>query len=273
MKKIYFFITLISLLFLFQCQNKPISKKEILKPKRTIKFSQIYIGRLNINSPLSLKYPSEYCLEDGYLYKSIPHRIGDINLYSSTPQKLDSFNGKSIIAYGIYKKDLNQILKKSTKCPENYGRKQSMMQLRSDWVSKETGFRIGRSTKEKLKSFQYLEYSKITEFKGFNIVTSKNSKEIKVNFKNNLNTTLQNLSIIAQYESMRGKPRPYFKRKEFKDIAQNKTISIFFQSSFEIPGAMKNKRRSTKAILRNIIIKGDAPQIKINIKKNIRFKE
>ena len=67
------------------------------------------------------------------------------------PTKNNKALGKVVQITGVKDSDLNKIIVKKGKAPADYGKQQSMMQIRSDWVGEETGFNIGRSTFEKLK--------------------------------------------------------------------------------------------------------------------------
>lgn len=153
MKRVKLYSLLLIAPISFNCANK-----EILKPLPEDKslYEKVFVGILNKNSPLSLKYPSELCLDDGFLYKGVPYRIENYNLYSKPEIELKAFEGKVIIIQGSFKKDVNRIMTKMKACPADYGREKSYLQIRSDWVSNETGFAIGRSSKKDFLSCNIL---------------------------------------------------------------------------------------------------------------------
>ncbi len=194
MKRVKLYSLLLIAPISFNCANK-----EILKPLPEDKslYEKVFVGILNKNSPLSLKYPSELCLDDGFLYKGVPYRIENYNLYSKPEIELKAFEGKVIIIQGSFKKDVNRIMTKMKACPADYGREKSSLQIRSDWVSNETGFAIGRSSKKRLSQLQYFEYMRVEEFNGLEIIKEDKIKKVRVSFKNIFDRDLKDISIIV----------------------------------------------------------------------------
>ncbi|WP_372365828.1 hypothetical protein [Candidatus Uabimicrobium sp. HlEnr_7] len=222
----------------------------------------VFVGTLVKNEPLGLKNPSEYCLEDGHIYKGAKYRIAGKNIHSSNPQDLSSIYGKTVIVYGKLVKDLNKILTKGEKAPEDYGREQSMMQIRSDWVTEETGFSVGRSTKKRLKRFSYIEYSKVEEFKGLQVEKSDNI--ITVTLKNTFENDIKDLSIIAHYEVVFGKPSPRYTTNTIDNLYSQQSITITFPTIFSQQSPNRRQKRAAK--YRDIIITATAENFHLNIR-------
>lgn len=190
--------------------------------------SVTYIMPIYKNAPLSLKNPSEYCLEDEKLYTGSEYRAGELNIFSADEKKPLKADFKFALIVGKIKKDMNPKLKFKSECPTGYGEKESEQQLRSDWVSKETGFTIGRSTKDIMKDISYIEVQKISEFKGFELRRTKKYGYSSVYFKNSLNTEIPELTITAHYESSgKGKPYPDYRHKTYTNV--QKGDKIFFE--------------------------------------------
>ncbi len=168
-----------------------------------------FIGVLKLNKPLTYKNPSELALEDNFIYKTSDYTLSRLYIHSSKDINFRDYEGKTVKIKGFLKKDLNNLIKKKEKAPDNYGKVESLAQMRSDWVSDFTGFEIGKSTKEKLKNINYIEAFEIEEFKAFNI--EFNDSESTVTFENIFDFEINNLLIVGHYETRSyGKPQPRF---------------------------------------------------------------
>lgn len=202
---------------------------------------KLFVGVLKRTYPLSFKKPSEYCLEDGYLYKSADYKIGELFLHSDSPQDLTAFEGKIVMAWGQEEQDLTRIIVKKEKAPEDYGREAGMMQIRSDWVGEETGFNIGHSTHEKLKQVPFFRYTQIQEFQGIEVINEETQLQVK--FTNTLEKVLTTVEIIGHYESTsRGKPSPYYDTKTHQNVQPKQLIEEIFKASVTIEERRKDFR-------------------------------
>ena len=217
----------------------------------------IYVGVLGKTYPLAWKNPSEYALEDGYLYKSTDYSLGEMNLLST--QDLSAFVGKIVVVHALLDKDLNKILVKKGKCPEDYGRKENMVQIRNDWVGAETGFDIGRSTRAKLKHVPFLRCCKIELFGGLKIKHNTKQKELKIIFRNTFKQPLNGLRMVAHYETMYAKPSPTYKTQPIPALLPQKV------ATFKVPIFISERRR---AQLDSIIIEGQEGNLIFMIKSS-----
>ncbi len=190
MRKIFLCLLIFSVL--------PLIAQETLTEPQPI----IFLGILHKTYPLALKCPSEYCLEDGYLYQSTNYAIGNVNFYYEFKRDISSLAGKIVVARGRMLRGLNKILTKLGKAPEDYGKEQSMMQIRSDWVREETGFQIGHSTLEKLSQVSYFHAMDIEEYKGFSIKKA-DKKNIEASFTNSVDSPMV-FTFEGHYESTMG---------------------------------------------------------------------
>lgn len=204
----------------------------MMQAQEKINTTMILVGELKANQPKALKNPSEYMLEDGYLYKGADFRVGTLNIYSTQARDLGIWTGKIVMLRGQIKKDLNQILHKAEKAPEDYGQAESMMQLRSDWVAPETGFTIGRSTSQKLKQVSFFEFESIEEYKGFMI--KKERDTIQMSFANLLSQPIPILQVTGRYESTKGKPTPHYIEHQFNQLSPQTQIMLEFSNKIAI---------------------------------------
>ncbi|BBM85803.1 hypothetical protein [Candidatus Uabimicrobium amorphum] len=223
-----------------------------------------YVGTLVKNVPLGMKNPSEYCLEDGYIYKGAAYRIAGMNIHSDQQQDLSPLAGKVVIIYGKVVKDLNKILVKGEKAPEDYGREQSMMQIRSDWVTEETGFSIGRSSKEKLKEFSFIHYSKVEEFTGLQV--EENDTTVSVTFRNMFDRDIKDLQITAHYEVVFGKPQPRYTTNQVNYLYKGQSVTLTFPMTFNTQ-RFKHSKRKRSAKYRDINISAHNDNLRIHITK------
>lgn len=185
----------------------------------------VIVGFLYETYPKDWRYPSEYVLEDGYLYKGASHHIGQTYAHLGSVNVPANLLNKTVIAYGTLDKDLNQILVKGEKAPDNYGEEErgEPMQARSDWFAPETGFSIGRSTKRQLESVEFFRVKKVEEFKGFTV--TKNDKSIEVSFTNTFDQDLQSVEIVAHYEPTFVKPTAKYETHFSGPITKGQTIT------------------------------------------------
>ncbi|HMV79067.1 MAG TPA: hypothetical protein PL048_00500 [Leptospiraceae bacterium] len=227
--------------------------------------SVTYIMPIYKNLPLSLKNPSEYCLEDEKLYTGSEFRAGELNIFSADEKKPLKADFRFAVIVGKLKKDMNSKLKFKSECPAGYGEMESSQQLRSDWVSKETGFTIGRSSRDIMKEISYIEVQKISEYKGFELRRTKKYGYSSVYFKNSLSTEIPELTITAHYESKgKGKPYPDYRNKTYTNV--QKGDKIFF----EIPHkyAKEKEDPSDKSVsfhLHSVSATAVTPDIKISL--------
>ncbi len=212
----------------------------------------IKTGTLTKNVVLGLKNPSEYCLDDGNLYKGADYRINDINIVFSNDVNTKKIAGKPVVLYGKLKKDMTKIIKKVGECPEDYGREQSMMQLRSDWMAPETGFSVGKSTFEILRNTYYFEVSKLYLYNGIKSYKDK-SGNMNVTFTNLFEDQLEDVKITAHYETTFGKPAPIYEDKSYKALAPRKSVQAVFKNDGKVETTYRDRRKSEKR-LESIII-------------------
>ncbi|HEO64830.1 MAG TPA: hypothetical protein ENI73_03070 [Spirochaetes bacterium] len=229
------------------------SKKGIhyFKPAKKL---HLTLGILVKNKPKGLLNPSEYVLEDGYLYKGADYRVNGTNIVLTDKKNINNLAGKVVIIYYDIKKDLNKILEKKGKAPKDYGEQESMMQMREDWVSKETGFHIGHSTRKRLKTINYFKVIKIAHYPGFSTHEKKDSYQ--VNFTNYFNGSITGLEITAHYEGGTGKPSSkHVSVKKLKRLAKGGKMSVSINKLLN-PGTKIKRKRAYR--LNSVIISGKA---------------
>ena len=152
---------------------------------------------------------------------------------------------------------------KGEKAPDDYGQKQSMMQIRSDWVTEETGFSVGRSTKKRLRDFSFIRYTKVEEFTG--LVVEKNENHIVVTFHNTFTHAIKTLRIGAHYEIVFGKPTPRYITNSIDILRPGQKISLTFPVSFKESRPSKPRKRTAK--FRDIFVASGSENFQLQIQK------
>lgn len=152
-----------------------------------------------------------------------------------------------VIIQGSVHENLFEKLIRKNECPPNYGEKESNQQIRSDWVSAETGFTVGRSTSGKLKSIRYLEAAEIKPFSGFTLHKEAETESYTAVFKNTLQVPVNNLEIVAHYESHSfGKPMPHYITRKFPLVKPGQratyVMPVMHESADSQPGKKKKFR-------------------------------
>ncbi len=247
MTKVIVSATLLAIVF-----NLNLFSEKGIKYFKPAKKLHLTLGVLVKNKPKGLLNPSEYVLEDGYLYKGADYRINGTNIVLTSKKNRKDLVGKVVIIYYDVKKDLNKILKKKGKAPKDYGMQESMMQMREDWVSEETGFNIGHSTRKKLKTINYFKVVKIVHYPGFSVNEKKGSYQ--VNFRNYLNGPITGLQINAHYEGGTGKPvSKHVSIKKLKRLAKGRKSSVLIKKLLYPERKVKGKRAYR---LNSVIISG-----------------
>jgi hypothetical protein len=231
---------LISLIFVFL--GSIVVSEEI--PEKDKKKDFLLVTNLIKNSPLSLKHPSEYCLEDNYLYEGATHRAGELNVFILPDRNTEIPGDRFVIIRGSVQKGLDKKLTKKSECPAGYGEKESSQQIRSDWVADETGFSVGKSSTEKMKTIAYIEAENITAFKGFTLSRDSDKKMYKAVFTNNLKVPVKNLKLVAHYESHGfGKPMPHFTSKKFPLVKPGQKATYIIPETLENKDKMRGRKQ------------------------------
>ncbi|HCL57700.1 MAG TPA: hypothetical protein DHW82_11935 [Spirochaetia bacterium] len=223
-----------------------------------------FLAVLQKNYPKEWKNPSEYVLEDGYLYQGVNYSItGGTHVYADASLDLEKYAGKTVLLKGSFQKDLNRILIKGEKVPENYGDEESKMQIRSDWVGEETGFNIGHSTKEKLKQVSYFQITSIEEYQGKISFTQK-GKTVLFIFENQL-IDISKAEVIVHYETNGyGKPSPYYETVKIKNLKKGKIFQKTIPLIVKIKAVKKDKITCS---MRDIVLKYQSGSVQILVQK------
>lgn len=162
------------------------------------------VGMLVANEPKLVTSPSEYCLDDGKLYRGAPARIGSVNVMTS--EALDALAGKLVVAYGVLEPSLLDALTAIGTCPAGYGDDSPELQMRSDWVCPEGGFRTSR---EKLQKLPWLRASSVRTVTLHQVVSKAEvADQAVVELRNPFDQALDALSAQLHYEGGPGKPMP-----------------------------------------------------------------
>ncbi len=164
--------------------------------------AEVHVARLVHNEPLSLMAPSEYCLDDGKLWKGSMYRLGRVNVFG-LDKELAAIKGRNPIAIvGTKKLGLDSKLQSTGPCPENY--EPIQVQMRSDWVAPEGG---PNTTHENLKALPYIEGAEVREVHMAEFLES-DTTTLRVRLRNPFSENFSGLKFEAHYEGGAGKPMP-----------------------------------------------------------------
>jgi hypothetical protein len=239
---------------------------------------------LRKNSPKTFKNPSEYKLEDGYLYTGANYSIvGGKHVAVDNKINLGDYTNKIVLISGSYQKDLNSILRKGELAPSDYGQQESMQQLRSDWVGEETGFNIGQSTKAKLKEVSYFQIREIEVYSHLSFKKSKQKNTAEFSFTNKLGRDLENITLRLHYETNDGrKPNPVYKSVAIKKLAKGETLirKIPLFSDDNEDGQTQNnhpkkkmkphkKRKDGIVSLQDVVLEFETQNIRASVKQYV----
>ncbi len=165
--------------------------------------SPALVGTLIENERFSVMHPSEYCLDDGFVYAGAPARVGTLNVF--TTAAVAPLSGTTVIARGTREPSLLAALEKRGACAADYGNEpREMPQMRSDWVSPEGGFRTTRRKLEGLAGFR--AHSVTAIHLGGEV--SRDGGTVVVELVNPFAASLDAIGAFAHYEGGPGKPMP-----------------------------------------------------------------
>ncbi len=172
----------------------------------------VFVGRLTENVPLGVGNPSAYCLEDGKLYETASHRMEGVNVFGvGALVTLTGAAARDIVAVtGRLEHGLDKAVKAVGPCPKAY-LEPEIMQMRSDWVSPECGFDLGRSTTAKLATLDYIVAERIARVELVEVLTKGPTARVRV--RNPFDVELRDVTVVWHYETRsKGKPMGHEER-------------------------------------------------------------
>lgn len=169
--------------------------------------SPALVGTLVENERYSVTHPSEYCLDDGFVYAGAPARVGTLNVF--TTAAVAPLDGTTVLARGTREPSLLAALEQRGACAADYGdERREMPQMRGDWVSPEGGFRTTRRKLEGLAGFRARSVTAL--HLGGEI--SRDGDTVVVELVNPFAASLDAIGAFARYEGGPGKPMPLRER-------------------------------------------------------------
>ncbi len=165
----------------------------------------LFVGLLRRNRPADQIAPSEYCLDDGKLWRGSDYRLGRINVFGVAAGEIQT-GGDPVAVYAVRRPSLDAALVEVGPCPEGYGAEADRIQMRSDWVCDEGGF---RTSHEKLATVPYLEASAVEVVRLHRIVDQSDTTT-RIELHNPFAVALEPIALRLHYEGGPGKPMPTF---------------------------------------------------------------
>ena len=182
---------------------------------------EAHVGWLVTNVAGDMAPPSQYCLDDGSLYKGAPYRLGRINVFMASAVPSATLNGPAII-YGRRLTGLDGKITRIAPCGPDEDT--SAMQMRSDWVADEADWR-GHTTRARLAKTDYIEATAVYPLPL--VTQGRSSSELTVT--NPFDRPLTpSATFSLYYEGGTGKPIPKFEAQALSNLAPgaSKTIVV-----------------------------------------------
>lgn len=195
---------------------------------------EVHIGDLMENEVLSPMRPSEYCLDDGKLWKGSKYRLGDLNVFGVDAELGALVASNPVAVFGAKRQGLDSVLREAGPCPSPYEPVQ--VQMRSDWVPPEGG---PNTTRAHLATLAYLEGSRVQTIHMAEFVEG-DATTVTVRLRNPFVQSFSGLKVEAHYEGGPGKPAATM-------VEQVMAIKPGEWAELSIPRALKNPGPRTKA--------------------------
>jgi hypothetical protein len=217
-----------------------------------------YVGLLVTNVAGEWTTPSQYCLEDGFLYKGANYRLGRTNVFVSgtVPQK--ALNGAAIV-YGKRIKGMDRKIVKLGPCsPTN---DEPMPQMRSDWISDEADWR-GHTTRARLADTEYIEATAVHPLPIVSEAPTSDPSTIALTVTNTFDRPLSaDVEFSLYYEGGAGKPMPKFEPQALGELAPGESKTVLAPKPQRTPKKPKN----TKWMFRGYRFKGNVGEVELNL--------
>ncbi len=163
------------------------------------------VGRLSANEPESDLRPSNYCV-DGKLYRGAPARLGRTNVFLAPHLSLDDvLLGGVVLVHGITEPSLFAALEELGPCPDN---DPPPMQMRSDWLPDEGGY---RTTRARLSATAAFRAHRIERIQLHEIVAVTDSV-VTIRLRNPFPDAIVG-ELAIHHEGGPGKPMPHYARQ------------------------------------------------------------
>jgi hypothetical protein len=221
-------------------ERQDTSKEPVVEARPTqsklidVESQDMRVARLRANEPLSQLSPSEYCLDDGKIWKGASYRLGGVNVFGLDHQ-LVAFDAPQLVAVvGPTKIGLDSKLQLVGPCPKGY--EPIHAQMRSDWVAPEGG---PISTHEKLKSLPYQEGVRAMKVEMVEFLEN-DEDVVRFRMTNPFSLPLAGLKFDAQYEGGGGKPMPTL-------VEQVLTLQPGASTELELPRVIDSAAPRSKA--------------------------
>ena len=228
---------------------------------------ELFVGRLVRNVPKGIANPSEYCLDDGFLYQGASHRIGTTAVTfvgSQAPAEASS----SVVVFGKRSTDWRALLRKIGPCPEGYAAEEQEQQLRSDWVAPETGFTIGHTSWEKLQKIDYIQAAYVDPLECVSVAgLEKGKPSFQLRFRNAFDVVLDKVPLTAFYDGCFTKPGGTQEVVHSTAVAAGDTFAASFPKRLERQTA---GGRTLPYLVAAIGVQGRVRNITFEIKVNLR---
>lgn len=162
-----------------------------------------FVGALRENRHGDEMQPSDYCLDDGMQYQGARWRLGRINVFGLDAELSALARSQAVIVYGREEAPLLSVLQKVGPCPDE---ELPVMQMRSDWIADEGGY---RTTRARLQELTYIQGQAALAVTLYEVIAA-DERELRLRVHNPFDAPYSEMSLIAHYEGGPGKPMPHY---------------------------------------------------------------
>ncbi len=217
-----------------------------------------YVGLLVANVAGDRTTPSQYCLEDGLLYKGAVYRLGRTNVFLRGTMPEGAVNS-AVIVYGKRVKGLDRKITRLGPCPAI--KDDLTPQIRSDWISDEAD-RYGHTTRTRLANTEYIEATVAHPLPLVSEAVASDPAKIALTVTNIFDQPLSSsVEFALYYEGGPGKPMPKFEPQDLGKLAPGESKTFLAPKPQRAPKGT----RSSKWLFRGYRLKGNIGDVELDL--------
>lgn len=195
------------------------------------------VGTIRQASERDDSAPSAYCLDDGKLWRGLPHRVASVAIADLDDAQLAPLAGRTALVLGALRDSLDAIVKEEGPCPPEFG--SLVYQARSDWFAPEGGTRTSHT---RLAATRYLSAAQAVPV---SLITFSecDARACTAAVGNPFDAPLRDLEVRVHYETGPGKPMP---RRDVFPLELPVGASRAFPELLRHGGGSKREKRGTE---------------------------
>ncbi|MBE7451362.1 MAG: hypothetical protein HS111_21425 [Kofleriaceae bacterium] len=197
---------------------------------------EVLVGNLVRNQPGSLEAPSEYCLDDGRLWRGARFRVGRTNVFDAD-DRLEAAAGDgtatvTVAVTGRRRPSLDERLVDVGPCPPDHAGDLERMQLRSDWIPDE-GL-ASNTTHARMAATAYVAAVAAVPVTLVEL-GARTDGQLAIRLHNPFDQPLDGVTITAHYEGGPTKPMPRHDPLDVR-LAPGAHVDLTVSLGDQVPG-------------------------------------